>query len=1757
MNGHNHRRLNKARFTRTIKVAPITGAIRAALAASVTLLALAGSGVAFAGTCVPTAANTMSCNGDFTQTVPGSIFAPAVDLTLILGDTLPTSVTPAAGQMGVNAAWGGNVGVISYADITTVGADGVHVYGSTSASVGNYGDITTKVTGRAQQALDVIAYGDVTVVNGGDILAYSNGATSVTAVFAKSNHGNVSIDNQATGTITASAYYGYYGGAIGVNAIAYDSVDVNNDGAISAITMDGDYYSRTFGVRAMANHGDSTVTNAGSITTEGSKSVGIYADSTSGTASVTNTGTITMTGTGGGTGGGHYGFGISVKANAGADANIVDNAGSITVTTDGFATNATGIDAGDRRAAEYFKYGGHGGTTYTTVTNSGDIAVTSGSTGDILGIAAGIRAYAKYGDVTVVNSGDIAATAVGSGGAALGIEAYTKYGGISIVNSGDITATSVDPVDARRAASAIGIKAMSLKYGNGGISIDNSGNISASSAHAYGIRAYAAFDGDVVVTNSGNIAAHSFGAPLAPGSYESADGIYAVAQGGDATVTNSGSIIADSSAGSGGRARGIVAASVRGGNFIVDNSGNITVTGPTAMGVYAVSTGRTGVAHLTNSGDITVSASNFAAGAYVVSYYTDSEVINSGAITATSSNSTYVGTARGVVTINGYGDSSIVNSGSIIASTDSNYSGEAYGIYSYSLYGGVNVTNTGTIAASVVSSDAKYGAATATGVSAASSGYTGELGDIIVTNSSTGSITASAQAGTGGAMATGISAVAYVGSLYYGNGVTVDNAGAVSALAVTGDYAAFASATALGVSAIGGREGFADVNNIGSISASATTGTGASYASAVAAGIVADSGYGNVSITSSGNLAVTAATGDGSFGSQADAFGAFASSYDGDIRIDNSGAINATAGSGAGSLASYANATGMTALISAGGYGAINVANSGMIRATAEDNATGVLALSYGADGFGDVSVGNSGDIAARAEGGDYAAALGVLASGYSVGVDQGEIVSATADGLYAAQAIGVWADGEFTRFTSTSGSALTATAAAGSAAIAEGAVVIGSEVDVSSAGALRAAATADMEYGVATAIGLVVEGGAVAVTLGTGSVLGATASGYDGAAIGLSVLGYGDVTASNAGSIDAQFTGANGNAYGAIIASAIGGVTFTNAGSIVATDADLAVGIALYSGSYTTLINTGTITAGSATAGGIAVLTGASIDLIDNAGTINGAILTGGGDDTIANAGRINGAIHAGDGDDTLNNGVSGIWNAVGTSDFGAGDDTINNAGTIHLDNATITLGSYSVSGNQFDNTGLITVSGDNLIDMGEGLYTAMPALNPNAFTNNGIIDFRDGAPDDMLTIMGDFGGDGAINLDVSGLHGTSDLLYIDGSVVDGSVNTINVALLDLPIIRGFKTDIPVVYVTGDSTAASFALGAVAFNQDASFLNLVFNYNLIADIDASNVTNDVFSLGVTVKGLSQRGELAASIAPGVQSMMTSQTGTWRQRVGVAGEYPRSGVSLWTRQDKGTSNSTQMGSNFGQDGNFGYDQQNSSTESGVDFAVSDQVSLGMLLARAEANQRLNEAGVGTGASRINGNTYGVYGTWVSPGGFYLDASWRRMSFEANLYSVSGRMRANGDAEAINLEMGYAWTLGSGLKVEPQFQYTRTGVDNIDKLSGALADFQPEGGNSSRGRLGVMLHQTFGAPGGGTVWMPYAAVSAVREFDGRNAYAINDNLFGETSTAGTSALIEGGLSIQTGNLSVYGNLNWQDGGALKSFAGGQLGLRYAW
>ena len=1604
MSGKKNGHPDSTRTTRTYHVVPITRAIRAALAISVTMLALSGSGAALAGSCTSDAtANTESCNGAFTNLPDGS-FVPVADLTVVLGDSAPTSVSPAAGTVGVDASWGGNVGVISHADITTAGADGVHEYGSTSATLNSYGSITTNVTVAGANAMDISAYGDVTVVNGGDILAYSAGSYAVTAVTAYSSHGNVSVANLDSGTISAKSTGG---GAVAVNASAHlGSVDVTNSGSISATA--GNYASAT-GVNVGAGDAAS-VTNSGSIyaaagnygTATGIHSVGVNS------TTVTNSGDITSKGP--------SAYGINAYASGGlaSVANTID--GDITLT----GNNLTGIRAG-----------GYHGTSY--VNNAGDVNLTATGGKYTSTTVVGIKAS------TVNNSGNITAVSDGPLGSAKGIQAHS-YGSnpVSVTNSGNISLSAAGIM-----ADETGISA--TNYNGGSIKVVNSGDISVAAtslgskyhfaSYARGISVDAI--GDAYVLNSGIINASAVtGTAL---------GIKVFGEGAS-RITNSGSIIV-----AGPTSIGIAATSAVNGSLTVVNSGSIAASGDSVFGIQTgFGSNTAGNLAVTNSGDIALSTDfeGHGVNAYGSTGTGSVTFDNSGTI-AVSTNvvanegytpNTIGGAAYGVNTVNFSGNSSITNSGSITAalysySTWANglerYQTGATGLLAYSHSGDIGINNSGTISASS-EVRSKYFGTTATGIR--------------VTND-------------------------------FGN-VALANAGTVSATALS-DYRSYGGQTLANGILVNDFRGDATINNssTGSITANSST---LHYGTASAIGIDAYTLVGSIAVTNAGAIRANAqsgATSDFGYSGQTAVYGATTATG---VRVTNILGTTATV--------TNSSTGAITANAVAEHYGAAS--------------ATGINAFVY----YGDANVSNAGAIAATAQAdnhsdtGDAATAIGVSV-----------INSSPVDGA--------------TTTVSNSGGAISANASAYLSATAQGMAVTGSHVDVTSASAISATATADAVHGTALATGVFAYGSNLAVSLGAGSNINATATGNDGTAIGLSLAGN-TVLASNAGTILAQFNGAHGNTYGAIIASN-GDTTFTNSGHITATDADHAVGVVLDSATSTTLVNSGSITASSTAAGSIAVLSGDSTDSIQNTGTITGALVTHGGNDTLTNS-------------------AGGVWNVIGAStDFGSGDDTITNAGTINLHDSSIALGSSDAGGNSFSNSSLISAFGNNSIDMG--------ANNPNPFTNTGNVELRNGKTGDALTLTGDWAGSGKIGLDVDPLHGGSDKLHIIGNVAAGSVTAVNVDLLDLPTTA--KSTVPVVDVKGDSTAGSFVLGDVHFDTAKSFL-VVQGVNLTSVIDNSNATPDVFSLGVVVTGLTDSGALAASIVPGVESLMNSEVGTWRQRMGVLTPTAKGSVGLWTRafQDSGAVNPGHIANNFGQEGNFSFNQTNSGEEIGADFALSENLSVGLMLGKAQANQHLD--GNGVGRNRISGDTRGAYLTWMTGGGFYLDGSFRTMSFDTRLDSQTGESRTTGDADAFNVEIGQSWAFGDGFKLVPQLQYTHTTVNKADTLSGALAGFTPRGGSSSRGRAGVTISKDI-AGSNNAVWTPYASVSAVHEFDGQNDFTINDTFNGTTNTKGTSALVEGGLSVKTGKLEVFGGVNWQDGGALKSIAGGQVGLRVNW
>ena len=1837
MHTHTNGRLNTTRLTPALPVAPVTRAIRAALAISATLLALGGSGAAMAQSCVPTAPATETCEGVFTSTLSGPT-PPVVDLTLVVGDsanTIPTSVTPLSGLMGIDAAWSGSVGVTSYADITTVGATGIFAYSTTTATVNNQGSISTNVTAAGAKAMDVNANGDVSVVNNGTINAFSTGVYDVTAVNVSSINGNTAVDNQALGTIIATAQDG---NAIAVNAYALGAVTVTNEGTITA-NSSSVYGDIAAGILAQAGNGNASVTNSGSITATSTsyQAEGILSSSNNGYASVINatTGSVTAIG------GEDQTFGLEASSELGS---TVVNNGSVTVTSSN--GTAVGVEAltingdaivtniGSITSTAYSAYQSAIGAVVSsvngqaTVNNTGHISAINhiglgvgieaysplGSTinnsgyvvaGSYLGNTIGALAKAYNGDASITSStsGYIRAIALhGVNGYATGVFANATNGSASVTNAGTIFAGS-------NYGAATGIQVLaSGANGGGDVYVGNSGKVEAAGSYLSDVRGIQAFSttGTATVVNSGTVEGVS--SQHEGNVLTTVDGIRAYGYGG-ATVTNSGRVDASGP----WFANGITGIAYNGVASVTNTAtGTIEVLGLVPTGINAVSTYGSAVAN--NAGSIVVFQDEKCfcdPGAIIIGtgIFADSEQGTGAAVTVTNSGSISVNSlygAYGVSAVAKNGNVSVGNSGSIAIVTDG-YGSSSWGINALSDYGGVSIVNSGDISiveGPVQNTFQPLDEVTGIfGLTVGKIGIASSLSDLSIVN--TGNISLTAFSGYGilgrsfqGSVSIsnaghitidnswfgeGIVAESYTGGSVAGD-VTVDNSGSVS---ITGPL------SATGLVTLVNSTGATSITNSGDItdaSQLATFGIFARDENFASGGDVTIGNSGSISsITSVDNPAPVDHAGYAGH-----SMGIHVYTYGGDIAVGNTGSILAQT---TANTQLPGSAIGEFVKNGYGNYfGTVGITNSGSITASLTSSnslpAAGFQLPFYGPIGtatgilvnntYGDVTVTNSGSISATSQSDHYAgggvgngvtAANGIsvvstVGNGVARSLNLGNITvtngvngsitaaasssygngdTAKASGISAVVSVGSYgaslvSAGQGITVNNAGGvsaTALIANDAAGAAAATGIFAINGSAagfVNVTNTGSslgtglISATATST---GAATATGVFASGYNVTAALNTGGSINATATGASGTATGLSLTGTAPVIASNGGVLTATFNG-TGQAYGAAITSA-SDVTFSNSGLILASNATSAVGVAFNSPTNVTLTNSGTITANSAAAGSIAILsTGASNANLSNSGTINGAIQTGAGNDSLSNA-------------------VGGIWNAVGASDFGAGDDTITNAGTINLNNTTISLGSDPL-GNQFGNAGLITVVGSNTITMGTG-----PTVNSNPFTNNGTINFQNGAANNTLTIVGNFAGNGQIDLDVNGAGGTGDLLKINGNVAAGSVNTVNVNLLSDPTTA--STTIPLVQVSGTSAAGSFVLGT--FTQPKGFLGLSESLvntppnttSLGLAVAATTPPPTGVGVGVTVNGLSQLGTLAASAAPGVQSLMNSQIGTLEDRMGAVSQTIKGGLSLWTRAfaDSGTVDPDHSAGNFGQNGNFGFDQSNSGEEVGLDFAISDEFKAGALFAKSQANQSLD--GNESDSSQIRGDTSGVYGTWISSSGLYVDASYRWMTFNDRLHAPTGYASIHGDADAFNLEVGKTWTLQNGLQIAPQFQYTLTKVDNINAQTGNLAGFQSTGDDASRARLGVMFSKEYTPASSNAVWMPYASLSVVQELDGKNSYAVNNTFFGETDTKGTSALAETGLNVQFGKLAVFGGLNWQDGGALKSFFGGQVGLRY--
>jgi outer membrane autotransporter protein len=373
--------------------------------------------------------------------------------------------------------------------------------------------------------------------------------------------------------------------------------------------------------------------------------------------------------------------------------------------------------------------------------------------------------------------------------------------------------------------------------------------------------------------------------------------------------------------------------------------------------------------------------------------------------------------------------------------------------------------------------------------------------------------------------------------------------------------------------------------------------------------------------------------------------------------------------------------------------------------------------------------------------------------------------------------------------------------------------------------------------------------------------------------------------------------------------------------------------------------------------------------------------------------------------------------------------------------------------------------------------------------------------------------------------------------------------------------TQLELVHVSGGTDPSVFVAGDVLGISPRDFLSMGMTLSSQPEQGAKAGTNGgsyLLNVKTHVEGLNAAGVLASSAALGVDSLMTSTIGSWRDRsysLAATGNQPAFATIVpWVRgfRDEGGMNPDHLAGNFGQLSNARVSQDNFGTEMGLELQALNGFRFGTLFAKSEGKQYLVEE---RGMDTIRGSTLGLYGTWVSQNGFFVDASWRTMQFDADIDSAGGRQRSDGHAVTTNLEAGYTWKLGNGLNIEPQLRYTSTSIDGL-RIQGDQATFESQDAQWKRASAGFSLWKTFGG-GSGWRWTPYGEVSLMQTIEGVASYTINDDYFGNVMTEGTSALVKFGLGAQKGRFSWNGGFNWMDGATYSDAFGGQMSLQYAW
>jgi hypothetical protein len=1050
----------------------------------------------------------------------------------------------------------------------------------------------------------------------GDITA------TVGVIDAKSagSDGLAATTNSTTANINLTATDEIDAGRIGINAVINNNVGTGNVTVTTDSAATINVVANGVGIQAATTGtGDVTVTADGAITSGG---VGIDTHSVAGTtkivangdinavnnailAAVVGSGNIDISGSGA----------LTSSGGAAVSAQIIPNAGSITVNLTGDVSGTTGIKATTQGGANMITAGDVTG-------NNGD-AITASSTG---------------GAITVMTNGAVSAKGVINSIGADGIKAVSDTGTVMVTANGAIDAMDGTGIDARSR----------LNTGAGSVSVTENGGITA----VNGIIAQAGGTGDVTVKADGDINV-------------GIQGISAQTfQGGKVDVSGSGAVTADT-----GTAVLAIAQSGTG-SVMVDLTGVIKgATGIQAQSADGVVTVTTGDVTGTNgdaisaqsAGDVTILTNGTVTSSRTV---VSTAPLPSG-IVATSSVGNVKITAIGAVDAAGDAIHATTTNGggvTVVANGDVNAGNRA--IFAESQLGGnVSVSGSGTIM-STGTGGAAVVAQSLTGPATVMVNLTGPVtgGAGIITNSDSGAttITTGDVTGTNGF---GIDAGSSTGAITITTNGALTGTGDDAIVAGSGDF------THTG--------GAINITTNGTVTTTATTAnaglTGIFAASTGAevtvtangaintdgAGIIAASAVKDVTVTTA-----TAATINSGAGIEAGTEGT------GNIKVTTNGGVDAAdVGILARALGSGAVSVTTNGIVTADFTGIHAVSTTGAVTVVANG------AITAGGDGAGIQADSDTGDVSVTANGAitaDGAATTGIAAETGGTGT-----ATIVANGAVHSKLIAAFAQTAGGNVSITGAGALTSTASLaveGNVSAGTGTVTINLAGPVSgSNGIFAGSASGAIDITAGDVTGM--SDFAIAAASNTGAITIAANGNVSGALEGIFAQSGGAksiTVAANKSVTSPRFAiellGAGFNTilnHGTIGAAGSTAVQSIDAATAITNTVGATLsGLVNLSGAADTLDNSGTFNAS-----GISDF-GAGVDLLTNrsGGIVNLAAASGfSGLEMFNNAGRVNITGPASLTGGTFNNLAGGTVTAAN----GARLDNLiafNNAGAINL---------------------------------------------------------------------------------------------------------------------------------------------------------------------------------------------------------------------------------------------------------------------------------------------------------------------------------------------------------------------------------------------------------------------------------------------------------------------------------------------------------